>query len=147
MRAHSAFSLEDGISTVSCAAWMPLRIRVRKSAMGSVFELTAYGSPRGLRHARDVPVVGQLPEADATEPELAVHRTGSTAAPATTVGAGLVLRRAHLTHPLRRLGHSSYWFSLANGMPSSSRSALASSSVDAVVVIVMSIPRTWSIRS
>ena len=36
MRAISFFRFEDGMSTVSCAAMMPLRIRVRKSAMGSV---------------------------------------------------------------------------------------------------------------
>src|SRR5918997_6042831 len=109
MRAHSAFSRDDGISTVSCAAWMPLRIRVRKSAMGSVLELTAGSlcavSPRRLGHARDEALVGQLPEADAAQSELPVDRTGPAATTAPGVFAGLVLRRARLTHPLRRLGH------------------------------------------
>src|ERR1700712_4938368 len=101
MRAHSVFRRDDGTSTVSWAAWMPLRILVRKSAMGSVVELTASRSrlPRGLGHARDEAVVGQLPEADAAESELAVHRTGPAAAPTTGVGAGLVLRWARLAHP------------------------------------------------
>ena len=30
------------MSTVSWAAWMPLRIRVRKSAMGSVMDMLGY---------------------------------------------------------------------------------------------------------
>src|SRR5680860_1647511 len=98
MRAHSAFRRDDGISTVSCAAWMPLRMRVRKSAMGSVLELTAWSlcgvSPRRLGHARDEAVVGQLPEADAAQSELPVDRARPAATAATRVLAGLVLRRA-----------------------------------------------------
>src|SRR5450759_5194474 len=39
MRATSALSLEAGISTVSCAAWIALRMRVRKSAIGSVMDM------------------------------------------------------------------------------------------------------------
>src|SRR5918992_5007935 len=133
MRAHSVFSLEDGISTVSCAAWIPLRMRVRKSAIGSVLELTAGSlcgvSPRRLGHARDEALVGELSEADTAKSELPVDRARPPASPAARVLAGLVLRRARLAHPLRRLGHSSYWFSLANGMPSSSSRTRASSSV------------------
>src|SRR3954469_17394344 len=125
MRAHSAFSREDGISTVSWAAWMPLRIRVRKSAMGSVLELTAGSlcavSPRRLGHARDEALMGQLPKADAAQSELPVDRAGPATPAAAGVLAGLVLRGARLTHPLRRLGHDSQLFSLANGSPSSSR--------------------------
>src|SRR5918998_987030 len=112
MRAHSAFRREDGISTVSWAAWIPLRMRVRKSAMGSVLELTAGSlcgvSPRRLRHARDEALVGERPEADAAQSELPVDRARPAASPAAGVLAGLVLRRARLAHPLRRLGHSSY---------------------------------------
>src|SRR4051794_28553769 len=39
MRAISTLSLLAGISTVSCDAWMALRTRVRKSAMGSVMDM------------------------------------------------------------------------------------------------------------
>src|ERR1700721_1554311 len=39
MRAISAFNFEAGMSTVSCAAWIALRMRVRKSAMGSVMDI------------------------------------------------------------------------------------------------------------
>src|SRR5919107_1299149 len=43
MRAISAFRPDDGTITSSWAAWMPLRIRVRKSAIGSVIDMR--GSP------------------------------------------------------------------------------------------------------
>src|SRR5919206_3782437 len=99
MRAHSDFSREDGISTVSWAAWIPLRMRVRKSAMGSVLELTAGSlcgvSPRRLGHAWDEALMGELPEADTAQSELAVDRACPAAAAAPGVLAGLVLRRAH----------------------------------------------------
>src|SRR3954451_3290300 len=42
MRAISFLSRLDGISTVSWAAMMPFRIRVRKSAMGSVIDMSDY---------------------------------------------------------------------------------------------------------
>src|SRR5918995_4371436 len=100
MRAHSVFSFEDGISTVSCAAWIPLRMRVRKSAIGSVLELTAGSlcgvSPRRLGHARDEALMGELPEADTAQSELPVDRAGPAATAATGVLPGLVLRGALL---------------------------------------------------
>src|SRR3954466_14595685 len=97
MRASSTFSLEAGISTVSCAAWMALRIRVRKSAMGSVMRSWL---PAGLGHAGDVADVRELAQADAADPELAIHGARATAAPASSVLTGLVLGRARLAHPL-----------------------------------------------
>src|SRR5450759_1580374 len=39
MSAISALSLEAGMSTVSCAAWIALRMRVRRSAIGSVMDM------------------------------------------------------------------------------------------------------------
>src|SRR3954447_19709263 len=42
MRAISFLSRLEGISTVSWAAMMPFRIRVRKSAMGSVIDMSDY---------------------------------------------------------------------------------------------------------
>src|SRR4051794_33975231 len=102
MRASSTLSLDDGTSTVSCAAVMPLRMRVRKSAMGSVIDIR---SPARLRHARDHPVVGQLPQADPAQAELAVDGTRAAAAAAPGVFAGLVLRGALLAHPLGGLRH------------------------------------------
>src|SRR4051794_35312283 len=102
MRAISTLSFEAGVSTVSWAAWMPLRIRVRKSAMGSVIDMAL---PARLRHARDVAVVGQLAQADPADAELAVDGAGPAALAAPGVLAGLVLAAARLAHALGRLGH------------------------------------------
>src|SRR5512144_3105269 len=92
------------MSTVSCAAWMALRIRVRKSAMGSVIDM---GSPTALRHARDVAVVRELAQADPAHAELAVHGARAAAAAAAAVVPGRELRGACLAHALGRLGHAS----------------------------------------
>src|SRR5690349_10277164 len=92
------------MSTVVCDAWMPLRIRVRKSAMGSVIDMLL---PAALRHAGDVAVVRELAQADAAHAELAEHRARAAAAAAAGVLARLVLRTACLAHALGRLGHAS----------------------------------------
>src|SRR5215210_4120291 len=97
IRASSRLSLDEGISTVSCAAWIALRIRVRKSATGSVMDMRL---PARLGHARDVAHVGQLAQADAAEPELAVDGAGAPASPAPSVGPGLELGGACLAHAL-----------------------------------------------
>src|SRR4051794_10123429 len=97
MRAISRFTFEDGTSTVSCAAWMPLRMRVSRSAMGSVIDMAL---PAALRHAGDVAVVRHLAQADAAQPELAVVGTRAATPPAAVVGAGLVLGWALLAHTL-----------------------------------------------
>src|SRR5687768_11220963 len=97
MRAISAFSPEAGISTSSWAAWMPLRIRVRKSVIGSVIDIR---SPARLRHAGDEALVRELAQADAAQAELAIHGTGPAAAVAARVVARLVLGGALLAHPL-----------------------------------------------
>src|SRR3954453_9431749 len=91
MRAISRVSLLDGISPSSLAGMMPLRMRVRKSAMGSVIDMSR--SPARLRHAGDVALVGELAQADAAEPELAVARARAPAATAARVGPRLVLGR------------------------------------------------------
>src|SRR5215211_5399232 len=104
MRAISRLSFEDGISTVSCAAMIPLRIRVRKSAMGSVIDMVL---PARLRHAGDVAVVGHLAQADPAEAELAVDGAGPATTAAARVGPRLVLRRAVHARDLGGLGHGS----------------------------------------
>src|SRR5215207_4689176 len=111
MRAHSTLSLDDGMSTVSWAAWIALRIRVRKSAMGSVLALKGclrskrLGLPGGLGHAGDEAVVRHLAQADPAQAELAVHGAGTAAAAAPAVLPGLELRGPSLADPLGRLGH------------------------------------------
>src|SRR6476469_4868258 len=162
MRAISRLSLLDGISTSSLAAMMPLRIRVRKSAMGSVIDMR---SPARLRHAGDEALVRELAQADPADAELAVDRARTTAAAAARVRSGLVLRRALGADDLGGLGHGSPGFpyaatgsparlsnpagrpSRAKGMPIASSRANASASVVAVVVMVTSRPRTWSMAS
>src|SRR3954463_16026698 len=102
IRARSRFRRLAGISTVSWAAMIPLRMRVRKSAMGSVIDMR---SPARLRHAGDVAVVRQLAQADAAQAELAVHGTRAAAAAAARVGPRRVLRRSCLAGDLALLGH------------------------------------------
>src|SRR5918994_3357218 len=102
MRAISAFRPDDGTTTSSWAAWMPLRIRVRKSAIGSVIDMR---SPARLRHAGDEALVGELAQADAAQPELAVHRTRAPAAPAAAVRPRGVLGRAVGPHDHGCLRH------------------------------------------
>src|SRR3954447_16842620 len=102
MRAISRLRPDDGMSTVSWAAVIALRIRVRKSAMGSVMDMRL---PAALRHARDEAVVGQRAQADPADAELAVDGAGPAAAAAPGVLTGLELRGARLAHALGRLGH------------------------------------------
>src|SRR5262245_43856814 len=96
-------SLEDGMSTFSCSARLALRMRVSRSAMGS---LLMVASPARLHHARDLALEGQLPEAEAAHLELAQV----TPRPPTQLAAGVgprgKLRRPLGLHDERRLGHS-----------------------------------------
>src|SRR5215467_13968060 len=101
MRAISSLSLELGISVRSCSALLALRIRVSMSATGSVSIRVLL--PRALRHARDHALVGELPQADPAEPELAEHGARAPAAVAAGVVAHLVLRGAGSLHPQRGL--------------------------------------------
>src|SRR6476620_9115740 len=100
MRAISRLNFESGITTVSWAAWIPLRMRVRKSAMGSVIDMR---SPARLRHAGDEALVRQLAQADPAQAELAVHGARAAAAAAARVLPGLVLGRTGLPDDLALL--------------------------------------------
>src|SRR3954451_20600036 len=151
---------------------IPLRIRVRKSAIGSVIDMAR--SPTRLGHAGDHALGRQLAQAQAADPELAIHRARAPTATTTRMRARLVLGRPLRGDDLGCLGHwvpgrmigvgrrgcpalmlyaatgspelrLSYSFgrpSRANGIPSASSSANASRSVCAVVVIATSSPRT-----
>src|SRR3954468_12729157 len=103
MRAISRLSLDAGISTVSWAAMIPLRIRVRKSAMGSVIDM---GLPARLRHAGDEALMRQLAQAEAAQAELAVDRARAPAPTAARMLARLVLGRALRGDDLGCLSHS-----------------------------------------
>src|SRR3954453_8567259 len=91
MRAISTLSFEVGISALSCSALLALRIRVSMSATGSVS--TFFLLPGALGHAGDDALVGELPQADTTEPELLEDCARPTAAVAARVVADLELRR------------------------------------------------------
>src|SRR3954470_2056881 len=105
MRVISRLSFDAGTSTTSCCAWIALRIRVRKSAMGSVMDMRRLPLPARLGHAGDVAVVRELAQADAAHAELAVHGARAPAAAAAAVLARLVLGSALLADDLRGLGH------------------------------------------
>src|SRR5919206_5345967 len=104
IRAISRLRRLDGISTVSWAAMIALRMRVRKSATGSVIDMR---SPARLRHAGDEALVGELAQADPAQAELAVDRARATAPAAARVLPGLVLLRPGLPDDLALLCHIS----------------------------------------
>src|SRR2546423_12021983 len=90
------------MSTSSWSARRPLRMRVRKSAIGSVIDMLL---PARLRESGDVALVGHLAQADPAEAELAEVGARAAAPLAAIVVAGLVLRLAALAHHLCRLPH------------------------------------------
>src|SRR5262245_20153392 len=102
MRAISSLSLEFGISVRSCSALLALRMRVSMSATGSV----SMGSPlpRALRHARDHALMGELPQADAAEPEFLEHGARAAGLVAAAVRARLVLLGTRSLRDQRLLG-------------------------------------------
>src|SRR5919202_1918855 len=99
MRAISAFIFECGITTSSWPARRPLRMRVRKSAIGSVIDIVLY-LPARLLDAGDQALVRDLAQADTAQPELAEVRARATAALAAVVLARLVLRGTRLLYTL-----------------------------------------------
>src|SRR5919112_4781765 len=97
MRAISALKVEAGISTSSRSACSPFRMRVRKSAMGSVIDMWL---PARLREAGDHSLVRDLAHADAAEAELAQVGARPSAPLAAVVVPCLVLGPALLADPL-----------------------------------------------
>src|ERR1700722_3334803 len=145
MEARDSLSLEPGIFTVSNMAELALRMRVSMSAMGSVMVMA--GLPAGLRHAGDLTGVHHHPQADTAQPELAVDGLGPATPLAPGVPPYLELWGALLLLNQSFLRHDAYRISCRNGKPNAARSARPSSSVRAVVTIVMSMPRVVSILS
>src|SRR3954452_14084039 len=92
------------MTTSSCPACSPFRMRVRKSAIGSVIDI-ALDLPARLRHAGDQALVRELAQADPAEAELAQIRTRTPAALAAVVVARRVLARARLLYTLGSLCH------------------------------------------
>src|SRR4051812_31306050 len=97
-RASSVLNLEAGMSTSSWSARRPFRMRVRKSAIGSVIDMSLL--PARLCESGDVALVGHLAQADPAQAELAEVRARAAAPLAAIVVAGLVLGLAALAHHL-----------------------------------------------
>src|SRR5512132_4374294 len=91
--ASRTLSLEDGMSTFSCSARLALRMRVRRSAMGSLIDMAPRLLPARLDHARHLALEGELPEAEPAELELPEEAARSSAQLAAAVHARLELGR------------------------------------------------------
>src|SRR5713226_8622477 len=68
----ASFNFEAPTPTVGLPADCALRIRVRRSAIGSVM-LIVRASPTRLRQAWDLAAIGRFPELGTRQTELAVH--------------------------------------------------------------------------
>src|SRR5512141_62636 len=118
---------ERGHSTVCLRAWIPLRRRARKSAIGSVIDIVI-SSPARLDHAGDITAERELAEAETAHLELALLRK-----------------------PVDQLAHAAAPVPVAvgvawrNGIPRCTRSARPSASVFAVVTMLMFMPLIESI--
>src|SRR6266404_2243894 len=95
--AMRSLSFDDGMSTFSCSARLALRMRVRKSAIGSLI----MGLPARLDHAGYLTLERELAEADPARLELAQAATDLAAG----VRARLELGGALLLQDERSLGH------------------------------------------
>src|SRR4030065_260150 len=107
MWAMAAFIFELGIETEVCPASSPLRMRVSRSAIGSV-TLIDYPSPRlprRLSHAGEVPLQGLFTEADAAQLEPAHVAARAAAHAAAMAHLNLVFAAGFANHN-RSLSHS-----------------------------------------
>src|SRR4051794_12122075 len=87
----AAFTLVAGMSTAGRSMRLALRMRVSRSARGSVIMVVP--SPARLHDPGDQPVEGQVTEADPAHAELAVHRPGPAAQPAAQADADAIARQ------------------------------------------------------
>src|SRR5262249_23693156 len=95
--------LDDGMSTFSCSARLPLRMRVSRSAMGSL--LIGWPSPARLHDARHLALEGQLAKAETAQLELPQISAGTAAQFAAMVAPRRELRRPLGLHDERDLRH------------------------------------------
>src|SRR5450756_2187450 len=92
MRAISTLSFEVGSSTRSWRDWIPFRIRVNISAIGSVIDMLESFLPTGFCHAGDVATERELTEANAAKLKLTQKPARASADFATVAFAGAELR-------------------------------------------------------
>src|SRR5262249_38135957 len=95
-------SFEAGMSTFSCSARLALRMRVSRSAIGSL----RMALPARLHDARDLALERQLAETEPTHLELPEVAARPAAQLAPRVGARLELRLTLRLHDERGLGHT-----------------------------------------
>src|SRR5690606_19009263 len=143
-------SFELGQSTEDLRARIPLRIRVRKSAMGSVIDI-ANGPylPARLDHAGNLTLERQAAETQTAHVELTHVRPGAPTERAAVALAHveLVLLREHLgqtTHAAAPCAVAEAW---RKGIPRYWSNARPSASVLAVVTMVTLRPFTESMLS
>src|SRR5262245_50672353 len=117
------------MSTLALRAPAALRMRVNMSAIGSVIMI---GSPAGLGEAGDLPLAGQVPQAEPAHAEAAEEGSRTPAQRAAVVGPHLELGRPRRLHHETRLCHRPAPYA-RNGIPSARRRALLSASVRALV--------------
>src|ERR1700722_18447951 len=104
MRAISIFIFDEGISTRGWRAIAPLRMRVRKSAMGSVV-IILWSLPTGFHDAGNFALERVAAETDAAHFELSQHAARTAANPAT---AALAVLEFQLLQRLGDLAGSSH---------------------------------------
>src|SRR5258708_26056134 len=144
-----SFSFEAGRSSSASPARCALRMRVRRSATGSVIPILqllrqpypwarwlVVGLPRRLDHSRDLALEGAIAEADAAHLELLQEgaRPAAEAAPVICPHLELGLHCEALR--LRDLGELGHGYAVLKGMPMYLRRARPSSSLFAVVTMV-----------
>src|SRR5215210_1393317 len=109
-RQTSSLSRETGTSSRSCFARWALRIRVSRSAMGSVMLIESFSPsrplPARLDHAGQIALQRQIPQVDATQPELAVDTARAATDPAPVAVADLELQLLPLLRDLCRRRHN-----------------------------------------
>src|SRR3954464_753957 len=146
MRAISRFVRDAGTTTSVCRARDAFRTRVSMSAIGS--EMFICSLPARLGDARQLAQERALPEADAAQGEPSDEGARPSAHGAAVVRLHLVLRGPLRLCDHRFLCHLSPPRAYeAKGMPRSSRSFFDSSSVFAVVTMLISSPRRRSTLS
>src|SRR6185436_12466552 len=94
---------DRGHSTSDLRARIPLRMRARRSAIGSVIDILALPSPARLDDARDIAAERELSETAAAHLELA--QVGARAAAALAAGLDANLELLLLGERIDQLGH------------------------------------------
>src|SRR5690242_13130840 len=103
-RAIASFVRDHGTSTRSLRAWLPLRMRVKRSAIGSVIDIA---SPTRLDETGDLPLARQIAQAEPAHAELAVERPRPAAQRTAVVLPDAELLTARRFHSETGLGHRS----------------------------------------